>query len=44
MHSFDPNWVYTLNKDLEAIAHEFSGGLMQNVGYREVLSVMAKAL
>jgi hypothetical protein len=26
MHSFDPSWVYTLNKDLEAIAHGFSRG------------------
>lgn len=37
MHSFDPYWVYTLNKDLEAIAHGFSGGLVQKVGYHEVL-------
>jgi len=23
MHSFDPNWVYTPNKDLETISHGF---------------------
>ncbi len=37
IHSFGPNWVYTVNKGPLNMAHGFSHGLIQKVGYDEVL-------
>ncbi len=44
VHSFGPNWVYTMNKGLRAIDHGFSNGLIQKERYHEVLWAMAQAL
>ncbi len=37
IHSFGPNWVYTVNKGPLNMAYGFSHGLIQKVEYDEVL-------
>ncbi len=44
VHSFGPNWVYTMNEGPRAIAHGFSNGLIQKERYHQVLSAMVQAL